>query len=57
MLRLRRPGRGRQVKGFAVVANDLKELAKNTAKATDISRRIEAIQIDTQAAVEAIATI
>jgi methyl-accepting chemotaxis protein len=58
MLRLR-PGQGGEAgKGFAVVANEVKELAKNTAKATeDISRRIEAIQTDTQAAVEAIATI
>jgi methyl-accepting chemotaxis protein len=41
-----------------VVANEVKELAKQTAKATeDISRRIEAIQADTQASVEAIATI
>jgi methyl-accepting chemotaxis protein len=45
-------------KGFAVVANEVKELAKGTAKATeDISRKIEAIQTDTQAAVNAIASI
>ena len=45
-------------KGFAVVANEVKELAKETAKATeDISRKIEAIQTDTKAAVDAIATI
>jgi methyl-accepting chemotaxis protein len=45
-------------KGFAVVANEVKELAKETAKATeDISRKIEAIQSDTRAAVEAIGTI
>ena len=32
-------------KGFAVVANEVKELAKETAKATeDIGRKIEAIQ-------------
>ncbi|MGA7298701.1 MAG: methyl-accepting chemotaxis protein, partial [Candidatus Sulfotelmatobacter sp.] len=44
--------------GFAVVANEVKELAKETAKATeDISRKIEAIQTDTKAAVEAIASI
>jgi methyl-accepting chemotaxis protein len=42
-------------KGFAVVANEVKELAKETAKATeDISRRIEAIQGDTKEAVHAI---
>jgi methyl-accepting chemotaxis protein len=45
-------------KGFAVVANEVKELAKETAKATeDISRKIEAIQTDTKAAVDAIASI
>ncbi|MEQ8278782.1 MAG: methyl-accepting chemotaxis protein [Deltaproteobacteria bacterium] len=45
-------------KGFAVVANEVKELAKETAKATeDISRKIEAIQNDTKSAVEAIGEI
>jgi len=40
------------------VANEVKELAKETAKATeDISRKIEAIQTDTKAAVDAIASI
>jgi methyl-accepting chemotaxis protein len=45
-------------KGFAVVANEVKELAKETAKATeDISQKIEAIQSDTHGAVQAIAQI
>jgi len=49
---------GEAGKGFAVVANEVKELAKETAKATeDISRKIEAIQTDTKAAVAAIASI
>ena len=42
-------------KGFAVVANEVKELAKETAHATEeISQRIGAIQTDTGHAVEAI---
>ncbi|MDP3892392.1 methyl-accepting chemotaxis protein, partial [Nocardioides sp.] len=45
-------------KGFAVVANEVKELAKETARATeDIGQKIEAIQSDTQGAVSAIAEI
>ncbi len=45
-------------KGFAVVANEVKELAKETAQATEeIGARIEAIQADTQSAVQAIAQI
>lgn len=45
-------------KGFAVVANEVKELAKQTAKATeDITNRISSIQKDTQGAVEAISSI
>lgn len=44
--------------GFAVVANEVKELAKQTATATeDISRKIEAIQADAKSAVSAIASI
>jgi methyl-accepting chemotaxis protein len=49
---------GEAGKGFAVVANEVKELAKKTAKATeDISRKIEAIQVDAKAAVASIGTI
>jgi methyl-accepting chemotaxis protein len=49
---------GEAGKGFAVTANELKELAEETAKATeDISRKIESIQMDTKDSVEAIGTI
>ena len=42
-------------KGFAVVATEVKELARDTAKATEeISHQIEAIQTDSKNAVEAI---
>ncbi|MBB4746235.1 methyl-accepting chemotaxis protein [Actinoplanes lobatus] len=45
-------------KGFAVVAGEVKDLAQETAKATeDISSRVEAIQADTERAVAAIAEI
>lgn len=49
---------GEAGRGFAVVASEVKELAKQTAQATeDIGQRIEAIQTDTKGAVRAIADI
>ncbi|MFK8080905.1 MAG: methyl-accepting chemotaxis protein [Granulosicoccus sp.] len=45
-------------KGFAVVANEVKELAKETAKATeDISEKIKTIQSDSNTATEGIRAI
>jgi len=45
-------------KGFAVVANEVKELAKETANATDeIRGKIQAIQLDADASMSAISQI
>jgi methyl-accepting chemotaxis protein len=49
---------GEAGKGFAVVASEVKDLAQETARATqDISGRVEAIQADTTGAVAAIEEI
>jgi methyl-accepting chemotaxis protein len=45
-------------KGFAVVASEVKDLAQETARATeDIAGRVEAIQVDTRQAIDAISRI
>ncbi|MCA9172830.1 MAG: hypothetical protein KDB23_34465, partial [Planctomycetales bacterium] len=49
---------GEAGKGFAVVASEVKELARQTASATDeIRERIESIQISTNEAVDSISLI
>jgi methyl-accepting chemotaxis protein len=51
-------GAGEAGKGFAVVANEVKELAKQTAGATEeISEQIEAMQTNMSGAVKAVSTI
>lgn|GEM_PF-382083 len=51
-------GAGEAGKGFAVVANEVKELAKQTAEATDeIGQQIETMQSNMSGAVKAVGTI
>lgn len=46
---------GQAGKGFALVANEVKELAKETGRATEeIAKNVETIQSDTKEAVQAI---
>lgn len=49
---------GEAGKGFSVVANEVKELAKQTAKATeDITKKIEKIQSDSSSAVDSMSKV
>ena len=49
---------GEAGKGFAVVASEVKELTRETARATEkITRRVEAMQVGTRGAVTAISKI
>jgi len=48
---------GEQGRGFAVVADEVRKLAERTAKATtEIGQMIDAIQVETQTAVQAMST-
>jgi len=48
---------GEQGRGFAVVADEVRKLAERTAKATtEIAQMIDSIQVETQTAVQAMAT-